>query len=367
MGRSRWFQLSGTLIVAAACGSSESALPSGPDPSFARKPPAPASGIVATTLPGLGGGSAALAINDDGIVVGNAEGSGTYFPVRWTQTSAGWQLVKLQDATGSAADINEAGAAVGVVNGIATFWPVGGGAETIGPGSPRAINAAGVVVGSRDGAANGGAVAWTRSGGTWTEHALPRQAGTTGFNEVDDIGDDGVVVGYAQGANGVQHAVKWVPGAVPGEWAPAVPLDAQAGATNSAATGIDGSDIVGLIWRCTDPATFSTCTSREAYHWSLAGSSTGSLGGGDAWPEGLATGRYIVGVSFTSTRRQSTARAFVWSPANPTFQDLGVPKGQSQGWAVDINNPTASRAARQAVGHTWGSSGQSTAVLWTIP
>ena len=352
------------IIAVAACASPDKSLPTAPDPSLARKPPNP-SAIVLTVLPTLGGSSEALAINDNSVIVGSSKTGGITYPVRWTPVGEGWQVVKLQNASGAGADVNEAGAAAGTVGGQATYWPAGGGAETIGPGSARALNDAGVVVGFRAGAPNGGAVAWTRSGGGWIEHTLPRQPGvTTGFNEVDDIGNDGTIVGYAQGANGVQHAVKWVLSTTtPGEWEPAIPLDAHAGATNSAALGIEGPDIVGLIWRCTP-----TCTTREGWHWLLAGAGLGSLGPEDAWPDGLNASRYTVGVRISSSRGRTSLRPAVWSPGQPTFQDLGVGKGASEGWAKDINNPTATRTAKQAVGYNWGNDlAARRALLWVIP
>jgi probable HAF family extracellular repeat protein len=332
---------------------------------FAKGPPSSQPSFAPTALPTLGGNSGAYGVNDAGVIVGYNAVRGVTYPVKWTQTGGTWQVTKLQAGEGTATAVNASGSAAGSANGFAVYWPAGGGAETIGAGSARAMNDAGVVAGYRSGAPNAGAVVWTRSGGVWTEHTLPRQAGvTTGFNEVDDINDDGVVVGYAQDANAIQHAVKWVPSVTsPGEWDAAVPIDARAGATNSAALGIDGPDVVGIIWRCSPP---TTCTSREGYHWSLTGSGIGSLGPADVVPQGLNAARTIVGWFAVTSAGQFAQHAFVWSPSSPMIQDLGLPKGFSQAWANDVNNPTTSRPSRLAVGQSV-SQLKNTATLWTIP
>jgi probable HAF family extracellular repeat protein len=320
--------------------------------------------FTATVLPTLGGNSGAQSVNDNGVIVGYSAGGGVTFPVKWTQVGGVWQVTKLQTASGSAVDVDAVGGAVGTSNGVATYWPAGGGVETIGPGSARAMNDAGTVVGYRSGAPNGGAVAWTRSGGAWVEHTLPRQAGVvTGFNEVDDISNDGVIVGYAQGADGVQHAVKWIPSTTTaGEWDPAVPVDARAGTTNSAALGIDGPDIVGIIYRCT-----TQCTSREGFHWSTTGAALGSLGPEDAVPEGLNSARTIAGWFIVNARGQYWRHAFIWSPSAPAIQDLGLLKGDGEAAAHDINNATASRSTRLVVGESVPLRGTSSvAMLWTI-
>jgi len=358
------------LSVLAACSPTERPAPSAPDVSFAKGgPPSSQPSFAPTVLPTLGGNSGANGVNDDGVIVGYSSVGSVSYPVKWTQTGGVWQVVKLQTGEGTATAVNASGAAAGSAGGFAIYWPAGGGAETIGAGSARAMNAAGMVTGYRPGAPNAGAVVWTRSGGVWTEHTLPRQAGvTTGFNEVDDINDDGVVVGYGQGANGIQHAVKWVPSAtVPGEWDAAVPIDARAGETNSAALGIDGPDVVGIIWRCPTP---TTCTSREGYHWSLTGSGIGSLGPADVLPQGLNASRTIVGWLGVTSRGQFARRAFVWSPGSPTIQELGLAKGYQEAWANDVNNATLSRPSRLAVGQSGSTSGSMqklAAMVWTIP
>ena len=356
-------------VIGIGCSSADRSVPSAPDVSFARGGPS-APPFTPTALPTLGGISAAHGVNDAGVIVGVSSAGGVFFPVRWTQTGGIWQVSKLQTESGSAADINESGAVVGTSNDFATYWPASGAAETIGPGSPRALNDAGVVVGHRSGAPNGGAVAWTRSGGVWTEHTLPRQGGvTTGFNEVDDINNDGVVVGYAQGADGVQHAVKWVPSTTrPGEWDAAVPLDSRAATTNSAALGINGNDVVGVIWRCSTPSGGGTCTSREGYHWSITGGGIGSIAPGDVAPAAVNGSRYIVGWFTGAKGRQTYTHAFVWSPANPTIQDLGVLSGYGTTIAWAINNATPSRPARLAVGESQAqNAGANIAMVWTIP
>ena len=198
---------------------------------------------------------------------------------------------------------------------------------------------------------------------------MPRyQDAATGLNEPSDINDAGVIVGYSSNSSNVQHAVKWIPSTrSPGEWDVAIPVDALAGTTNSAALGIEGNDIVGLIWRCSAPDGVSNCTSRDARHWSLtSGSSLGSLSTADAWAEGLNSSQFIVGVTFLRTHRSWTRNAFVWSPGASTLKNLGVPKGYGSGWAKDINNSTSARQSKQIVGYVQTHAGAQAAAVWII-
>lgn len=341
--------LAAALTLAIGCGGDDQLAPTQSD----LKPAATSFPI--TPLPSLGGNSVANAINDDQVVVGTSNG----LPVKWTPVSGSWQAQQLSGVvSGQATDVTEGGTIVGFSNGMAMLWPAAGGAvEAIGAGFPTAVNESEVVVGISQ--SNGG-VAWTRSGASWVEHPLPRETGViVGFKEPSDINNDGVIVGYAQDASGVQHAVKWVPStSALGEWDPAVPLDAS---TNSAALGIVGQDIVGLIFRCSTP---SLCTGRDPYHWSLtAGQGIGSLGSEDAYGEGLNSTGFIVGSVFS---RRFTQHAFVWSRGDPTIRDLGVLPGYKTALAYDVNNPKSPRTTKQAVGEMSKSRSQ-IAVLWTLP
>ena len=351
------------LLSVAGCAGEAGLRALAPDPSLAKpvKPPTSTSGI--TILPSLGAGSEATAVNDQGTIVGQSGSSAAL----WRLSGTSWQVTSLAGGV-RATDINATGDAVGYTGGedsYAVYWPASGGMEVIAPGSARGINDAGVVIGMRRGAPNGGAVAWTRVAGAWTEHTLPRQAGvTTGFNEVDDISSSGIIVGYAQDAGGTQHAVKWVPSSgAPHSWEPAVPIAALAGTTNSAALGIEGEDVVGIIRRCVN------CPEgRDPRHWSLTGASIGSLGSEDAWPEGLNSSRVIVGAhGITGRGFKFNIHPFVWSPADPRIKDLPLPDGYTDGIAYDVNNPTADRTTKYIVGYANSAAGTRSAALWPIP
>lgn len=350
-----------TLLVAAGC-DSPNTLPTAADLApLSAKPTSPPSDISIVVLPQIGGGpSEAYAINDAEEIAGT---SGS-FAARWIRSSPTWSVQQLGTATGSATDINEAGTAVGSSGGTIFLWRRDGTSEAVGLGSAKALDEAETIVVGRS--ASGFLTAWVRVGGVWTPHVLPRSPGVTGgTHEPGGINDDGIIVGYSADAGNVQHAVKWVPSTVnPGEWDPPVPIDAFAGSSNSFATAIEGDDIAGGAFRCNPPT--ASCPARDPRHWSLSGASTiGSLGTGDAWAEGLNASRFIVGVFFVQDRGKSVNTAFVWSPAAPTIRDLGKPKGQSEAWAYDINNSTASRTAKQIVGYVGNNAGHSAAV-WTL-
>lgn len=359
MRRMRLYLLGVIGIVAAGACDQAGDLPTGTSdvsPAYA-KPTAPASDLVAVVLPKLGGGpSEALAINDAQEITGY---SGS-FPSRWTRSGSGWTVQQLSAAPGRGAAINEAGTIAGTANGTVLLWHRDGTSEIVGAGVATGINGAGtIVVGVRSSI---GATAWVRDGAAWTAYSLPRYQGSaTGFpHETSGINDAGVIVGYSANATNVQHAVKWMP-AVGGGWDAAVAIDSYADANNTAATGIEGEDVVGVGFRCAVP----TFCGRDARHWSLSGTSQGSLGTGDIWAEGLNASRSIVGVRITQTRGKFATHAFIWSPSAPTLRDLTKPKGFSDAWAYDVNNATASRPARQIVGYVGNSSGAS-AVVWIL-
>jgi probable HAF family extracellular repeat protein len=350
----QYVQLAVPLLIAAACTGGDQRSPTAPElgPTSARQT---RPSISVTNLPSLGGGSIARAINDDQVIVGSSNG----LPVKWTlDTSGQWAVSPLQSTAGAAEDITELGVIVGSSGGSVTLWSAGA-TETIGPGYPVAMNESEVVVGFNYPAGGGNAArAWTRSGTVWVEHTLPMQAGFTGgLNEPRDINDDGTIVGFAADVGGVTHAVKWVLNTT-GEWDPPVILDDVAATHYSGALAIVGPDIVGEILRC-----FLCNTGHDPYHWSLTGQGIGSLGTETAYAEGLNTQRYIVG----SFYGRAGLRAFVWTPANPIIQDLGIVNGYRTTHAYDINSPKGARTTSQAVGQGISARGKSIAILWTVP
>jgi probable HAF family extracellular repeat protein len=287
------------------------------------------------------------------------------YPVRWSRSGTTWTVERLGTSTGITADINEAGTIVGSSGGNIVLWRRNGSTSSISGARAVALNESETVVGFSSGNV---ASVWVNSAGLWTPHALPPLAGGGSANEPTDINEDGIVVGFSFDANGVQHAVKWVPSTTtPGEWDAAVPLDSHAGLTNSAALGVDGAAVIGLIWRCTAPGNQSTCTSREPFDWSLgAQAGYGSLGTEDAWPEGLNATHSVVGTHAVRTNRRQELHAFVWSPATPTITDLPAAKGYPESLALDINNPTVTRSTAQVVGRGVTSNGVTAAVVWVL-
>ncbi len=332
-----------------------------PDAGASARPTGPS--ISVTSLPSLGGLSTARAINDDQVIVGTSNG----LPVKWSLAASGqWVVESLQLTSGQAEDITELGVIVGSSGGLVILWSPGAAPETIGPGVAAAINESEIVVGQDNSAAGAsGARAWVRSvtGTGWDAHVLSGTADApSGYAEPTDINDDSVIVGFAAGASGGTHAVKWVPkrkltGEWTGEWDAAVPLDGVAAANYGGANAIVGQDIVGEILRCIVPP-----CANEPYHWSLAGQGIGSLGTQAGWADGLNAQRSIVGTFlFRGTH------AFVWTEINQTIRDLGAPKGYQSASAYDINSPKGSRTASQAVGDASARNGKRAAVLWTIP
>src|SRR5688500_2346564 len=110
-----------------------------------------------TTLPTFGGGAVAEAINDAGVVVGAAserspsrDVAGPSYPAKWVRNSMGvWAVSKLSTTPlGRALALNEAGDAVGVRSPDAIVWPAAGGEVSLGAGSARGINNAGIIAGS---------------------------------------------------------------------------------------------------------------------------------------------------------------------------------------------------------------------------
>ena len=360
----RYIQLAVPVLMAAACTDGRQSSPTAPEFKAASARHVSAS-IAVLNLPSLGGSSTARAINDDQVIVGSSNG----LPVKWTLVSGTWTPQTLQTTPGAAEDITELGVIVGSSGSSVVLWTPGRDvAEIVGSGSPRAIdNEAKVVVGVDHSAAVGnGAIAWTRSGvgASWVPHVLlSGPPFTGGYSEPEDINDDGVIVGFAAPPNGSTYAVKWVPsvsatGTRTGEWDAAVPLDDVAAASPGGANAIVGQEIVGEVLRC-----FGGCyPERDPRRWFLTGQGSGSLGGQDAWGEGLNDQGSIVG-----SLNYRGIHAFVWTAANPTIRDMGAPNGFQSASAYDINSPKGTRTASQAVGEASARNGRRAAVLWTIP
>lgn len=341
------------------CSGSQSLDPAEPSvPSNLAKPKPRGSAIVVTSLPLLAGGQSgvAFAINDAEEIVGQSQSTAGFMPVRWTRGTGGaWQVASLGSSPGYARDINEAGTAVGRAGSNAVLWPRSGPPEILGPGEAMAINGSDVVIGVRNDVTPHRAVAWTRASPSgWVAHDLAPLPGELIPDWPDSwpegISEDGVAVGLSNTRLVRQQAIYWTPNGS-GGWnsATVIPGAASAGITEAAA--IVGTDVVGRRSEC------ATCQGR-AWHWSLSGQpAIGSLGSHPgAYADGINAGRTIVGYFVATKGANQVTNAFVWSPADPVMTSMG------KGWAHDVNNPTASRSARQAVGEN-----ANKPILWTIP
>jgi len=324
----------------------------------------PPSGIVATQLPLLTGGNSGIAYanNDAEEIVGQSSSPGGTYPVRWTRTVAGgWQVQAMGSTSGYAREINELGTAVGTSGGNVVIWPRVGAPEIVGAGEAFGINGSDVVIGLRSDVTPHRATAWTRSPSSpsvWIAHDLPPVAGAIHAGLPDSwpeaIGEDGIIVGGSNTRDVPQRAIMWTPDGS-GGWNQAVVIPGSPETTSSTSAGaITGSDAVGSATVCSG----STCV-RRAWHWSVSpsGSGVGQIGdGSDAYADGVNSTRMIVGFFHTRKGAKITQNAFVWSPSNPTMTVMG------NGWAHDVNNATASRTVKQAVGENLEKP-----MLWTIP
>lgn len=152
-----------------------------------------------------GGGSNAVAINGDGSVVAGSSGG---YPVRWRRVHDVWQVEALDSRPGSVHGTNPAGDLVGSVQAPCTthptcqvgiVWYAAGGSRVLGTlgganTTPRAINAAGEVVGLSSTSDNAGyPFIWSETLGM---RRLPVTSGAWAFG-VSGVGPDGtrLVVG----------------------------------------------------------------------------------------------------------------------------------------------------------------------------
>jgi hypothetical protein len=167
-------------------------------------------------LPQPGGSSAAIAINDAGVIIGNGtDASGLNVSILWTPADTGWTYTILE-GPGAVIDINNEGLIVSVsfdaLARIPRSWILfpSGAVVDMGPVRVQAIGNDGTLIGATfETLAKSTAVAWRRaSTSQWREpQPLPVPEGYTSINPVD-INTNGDIVGSAV-SSGESFAVVW--------------------------------------------------------------------------------------------------------------------------------------------------------------
>lgn len=357
------------MVLSAACTDSDAPILTSPNiaPSPAK---APASSATVIKLPTLGGHAEAYSINDAGVAVGYsvlASGPAYAHATRWTYANGKWTVEDIGGINTRASAISETGTVVGNSGSSAVVWLAGRPLEVLGRGVATGVNEANVVVGARHDFDIQAPAAWRQVAGQWTVTTLALVPGTvkgpTCLGQATSISAAGVIVGYLYNDDcSQQYAVKWVPTLNPADgWEPAQILEGAAGMAKSFAYGIDGNTIVGEAWPC---QVLAGCP-RRAYRWSLAAGSgnTGPIGSLDARANGLNASGAAVG-SYLDPQKM---RAVLWSPSSSAHTTLPNVSGFNTHWVWDMNNATATRPSRQAVGGATSDRGGKTPVVWTIP
>jgi hypothetical protein len=357
------------LVLLAACTDGDSSIPTSPEfvPSPAK---APTNSGTVVKLPTLGGHAEAYSINDGGVAVGySVLASGTPYPyaTRWMQVAGKWVVEAVGGAGTRASALNELGTIVGDSGSSAVVWIPGRPMAILGRGEANGVNDANVVVGARHDFDVQAPAAWRQVSGEWSLTTLALVPGTvkgpTCLGTATSIGGNGVIVGYLYNNDcSQQYAVKWIPLLNPADgWEPAQILEGAAGMVKSFAYAIDGNTIVGEAWPC---QVLDGCL-RRAYRWSLASGSgdSGPIGSLDARANGLNASGTAVG-SYLDPQKM---RAVMWAPSSSAHTTLPVVSGFNTHWVWDLNNPTAGRPSRQAVGGATSDRGGKTPVVWTIP
>jgi hypothetical protein len=135
-----------------------------------------------TDLPTGGGGvSAAVAINDQGVIVGmttdrSSARAGTQFPVRWNLVNGRWAMTKLASVASVRAmanAVNESNIVVGMSNFRATVWLPNGKSVDLGPGCATGINASSYIIGTEVTPTGYKGVVWIPTMGTWVPQYVP--------------------------------------------------------------------------------------------------------------------------------------------------------------------------------------------------
>lgn len=336
--------LAGSLILLTAC--SDTQMPGGPSPD--EPVLTPQLSVVTfgiTTIGDPTGGSGAQALNELGQVL-MSQGPRPFRPFVWTNGGLTPLLAPFDARQVQGFDLNTDATVVGDVDSHAAAW-VGGELtllqleERFTSSQAYAINDAGQIVG----------VAFVPNEGStpvlWQDKDQPMTSLPGGFGRVEDINNAGAIVGTS-----VDVALNFLRGAY---WA----------SPTSAPQFLKGP--TGQL--CGDPSAINDrgeiagfCNGSAAY-WSSPGANAVLLGG-----ESSATGinelGQIVGITLNGQR---DSRPTLWQQEGSSFRafDLGVPAGQDEGVASDVNNH--GQASGTAVHEESGVGPVGVGVLWQIP
>ncbi len=274
-----------------------------------------------TTLPSLGAGSEALAVNAAGtVVVGTAwDRSDLLHAVRWTLENGRWVISSMPWPPGStsaaARGVNNQGDAAGSnfprANSQAILWPVTGGfsvlgcATDVGPVTVYAISGDAQVLAGSGGA---GAAVWRPGGSCRTRLPALVEGGSTLAGAVNGVG--AIVGGVASDSAGIGVPVRWIFDG--GQWR-VEQLDFRPGsARGSNAVG----DLAGWVEVSAGDASLAVPCAvaggcQRAVIWSADGSAVtlGTLGGADSSALDINASGDVVGVS-TSPRGVNTG--YIW-------------------------------------------------------
>jgi probable HAF family extracellular repeat protein len=290
--------------------------------------------------PAVGNGSVALAVSDNGQVVGTSStsGRGIRHAFSWTAVGGMVDLTPAGDIQSSAADVNNSGQVVGISfvpgNGDHAFsWYTTADGRLLEPvdlgtlggtvSTARAVNASGQVVGSSFTAGNveSHAISWTALGGMVDLATL-----RGGFSYANDVSNSGQVVGVISPTqDGATTAFSWTPSGG------MVDLGTLGGASSYATAVNESGQVVGYS---------STANGEEhAFSWTAGGGMVdlGTLGGTESRAAAVNSNGQVVGWSTTAGNDATHAHAFSWTADGGM---VGLPELADDGHslATAVNN-----------------------------
>ena len=214
-------------------------------------------------LPTEGGGvSAAVAVSDEGVVVGmSTDRSGgrlgtEQYPVRWDLVNGRWSLTRLASVPSVRAmanAVNQAGVIVGMSEFRATVWLPSGTTVDLGPGCATGINASNHIIGTEVTPTGYKGVVWIPTQGTWVKQYVPGAVDpwntapdySCEFSPLKSINGAGTMTGIIWAGF---TAAKWVALGPTGPWSDPILLatDSRGNPMNTNAFAInEAGDIVG--------------------------------------------------------------------------------------------------------------------------
>ena len=321
-----------------------------------------------TTLPSLGAGSEALAVNAAGtVVVGTAwDRSDLLHAVRWTLQNGRWVISSMPwpaGATSAAArGVNNRGDAAGSnypgSNSHALLWPASGGLNVldcigeVGSVTVYAISGDAQVLAGQGG---GRATVWQPGSCGTTLPALV-EGGSTLARAVNGLGNG--IGGVASDSAGIGVPVRW-------QFAGAMWQAEQIDLRPGSAAGFNAAgDLAGSVSVSAGDASLAVpCTvaggCQRAVIWPAYGSAVtlGTLGGADSWARGINASGDVVG---GSTSSQGVNTGYIWFAESQRMLQLPF-KGR---WASAnaVSDVRVADGTRLVVGMT--STGA--AVVWVV-